>query len=120
MATAGMDGVVKVWKSSDGSLQANLEGPGEDITFISWHSKGDVILAGSSDASVWMWNAISGACMAVLSGSHTRPSSLSLALVLFVCVCEREGGGGQETLSILVECRHETANSTRQLASSKP
>ena len=27
-----------------------------------------MLLAGSSDASVWMWNAASGACMAVLSG----------------------------------------------------
>jgi len=68
VATAGMDGIVKVWSSSDGSPVSTLEGPGEDITFINWHSKGDVLLAGSSDASVWMWNATTGACMAVLSG----------------------------------------------------
>ena len=68
LATAGMDGVVKVWNSTDGAPVATLEGPTEDVTFICWHSKGDVLLAGSSDASVWMWNAASGACMAVLSG----------------------------------------------------
>ena len=34
VATAGMDGVVKVWNSTDGKPVATLEGPGEDITFI--------------------------------------------------------------------------------------
>jgi hypothetical protein len=29
VATAGMDGVVKVWNSTDGAPVATLEGPGE-------------------------------------------------------------------------------------------
>ncbi len=43
--------------------------PGEDITFMNWHSKGDVMVAGSSDASVWMWNAASGTCPGLLVAS---------------------------------------------------
>ena len=45
-----------------------LEGPSEDITWVRWHGKGDVLLAGSSDMSLWLWSVPSGACMAVLSG----------------------------------------------------
>ena len=68
LASAGMDGLVKIWNPIDGSLLRTLEGPSEDITWINWHSKGDVIIAGSSDMSIWMWNAATGACMTVLSG----------------------------------------------------
>jgi angio-associated migratory cell protein len=66
-ATGGMDGLVKVWDSADGSLKRTLEGP-SDIEWLTWHTKGNVLLAGSSDGTVWMWLATSGACMQVFAG----------------------------------------------------
>ncbi len=35
------------------------------MEWLTWHSKGNVLLAGSSDGTVWMWLATSGACMQV-------------------------------------------------------
>jgi ribosome assembly protein SQT1 len=70
LASAGMDGLVKVWTVADGAEAKTLDGPTEDITWVQWHPKGDIVLAGSSDMSVWMWNAGTGDSMMVFSG-HT-------------------------------------------------
>jgi ribosome assembly protein SQT1 len=32
---------------------------------VAWHPKGDVVLAGSEDFTLWMWLAQSGNCMQV-------------------------------------------------------
>ncbi|KAJ3338143.1 hypothetical protein HDU93_009943 [Gonapodya sp. JEL0774] len=77
VATGGMDGVVKVWSVQDGKLVQNLQGPSE-ITWIKWHPRGAVLLAGTSDATVWMWNAPTGSCMSVFSGGHTGPVSCGM------------------------------------------
>jgi len=63
-ATGGLDGLVKVWDAGTGLLKRTLEGP-SDVEWLTWHSKGNVLLAGSSDGTVWMWLATSGACMQV-------------------------------------------------------
>ena len=49
-----------------------LEGPGEEVLWLSWHPKGHVVLAGSGDFTAWMWLAQSGTCMQVFTG-HAGP-----------------------------------------------
>eukprot|EP00210_Caulerpa_lentillifera_P000319 g312.t1 len=73
LASGAMDGLVKIW-SKDGALMRTLEGPNEAITWICWHSRGDVILAGSADFSSWMWNTQTGTCMQVFSGHGSSVS----------------------------------------------
>ncbi|MBA0768031.1 hypothetical protein Gotri_016876 [Gossypium trilobum] len=67
IASGGFDGLVKVWDTS-GNLKSTLEGPGGGIEWIRWHPKGHLILAGSEDCTVWMWNADNGSCLNVFSG----------------------------------------------------
>jgi ribosome assembly protein SQT1 len=62
-----LDGLVRVWDSDSGALKRSLEGP-SDVEWLSWHSKGNVLLCGSSDGTVWMWLATTGACMQVFAG----------------------------------------------------
>jgi angio-associated migratory cell protein len=50
-----------------GELLRVLEGP-EDIEWACWHSKGNCVLAGSKDGTIWMWLVQNGQCMAVFSG----------------------------------------------------
>jgi len=64
--------VVKVWSTADGALVKTLEGPGGGCEWVKWHPKGDVVLAGSEDFTMWMWLAQSGTCMQVFSG-HQGP-----------------------------------------------
>ncbi|KAK1323674.1 hypothetical protein QJS10_CPA02g01496 [Acorus calamus] len=56
LASGSLDGLVQVWDTYSGNLKCKLEGPGEGIEWIKWHPKGHVVLAGSEDYSVWMWN----------------------------------------------------------------
>ena len=61
-----------------------LEGPEEDINWLSWHPKGNVILAGSTDMLTWMWMATTGKAMRFLlfeGGAGADP------LFFFVLLC---------------------------------
>ncbi|GAA6013333.1 hypothetical protein JCM10207_000858 [Rhodosporidiobolus poonsookiae] len=81
-ATGGMDGRVRVWKvrrpSADlpweecgWELAQSLEGPADEVNWIDWHPKGNVLLAGGADGTVWVWNLPKGDTMHVLAGHTT-------------------------------------------------
>lgn len=56
LATAGLDAIIKIWNTADGSLLHTLEGPSESIESIEWHSKGPVLLAAAGDGTAWMFD----------------------------------------------------------------
>ncbi|XP_027342987.1 angio-associated migratory cell protein-like [Abrus precatorius] len=60
LASGSLDGNVRVWDAF-GNLQGELEGPGAQggIEWIRWHPREHKILAGCSDSTVWMWDAVS-------------------------------------------------------------
>eukprot|EP01027_Heterolobosea_sp_BB2_P008699 GEZU01012909.1.p1 GENE.GEZU01012909.1~~GEZU01012909.1.p1 ORF type:complete len:391 (+),score=87.71 GEZU01012909.1:67-1239(+) len=70
IATASLDATIKIWDSATGELSTTVEGPGEGIEWIQWHQKGNILLAGSSDGTAWMWNIKSKAssCLQVFAG----------------------------------------------------
>ncbi|KXZ49922.1 hypothetical protein GPECTOR_19g373 [Gonium pectorale] len=74
LATAGMDGLCKVWDVSEGRLLRSLEGSGGALMWLTWHPRGEVVVAGTDDCMVYMWNAATGAVMQVFSG-HCGPVS---------------------------------------------
>ncbi len=65
-------GKVSIWQAADGTLVQALDGPDDEISWVTWHSRGDLVLAGSIDYSCWLWNATSGKCMHVFAG-HSGP-----------------------------------------------
>ncbi|KAJ3351339.1 hypothetical protein HDU83_008962 [Entophlyctis luteolus] len=67
LATGGMDGRVFVYLTSTGERILELEGPAE-VTWLNWHPRGNALLCGSSDATLWMWSIPSGQCMNVFTG----------------------------------------------------
>ncbi|ORY30692.1 WD40 repeat-like protein [Rhizoclosmatium globosum] len=44
-----------------------LDGPSE-VTWLNWHPRGNALLCGSSDGTLWMWAVPSGQCMNVFTG----------------------------------------------------
>lgn len=72
-ATASYDGLVKVWDCA-GELVQSLEGPSQEVEWIAWHPKGHALLAGSTDATAWMWWAPTGKVMQVFAGHGSAVS----------------------------------------------
>jgi len=59
-----MAGNIKIWSCEEEfKIKFTLEGPMEEITFLEWHTKGNAIVCGSKDMSVWMFSAEDGEMM---------------------------------------------------------
>ncbi|EJD45996.1 WD40 repeat-like protein [Auricularia subglabra TFB-10046 SS5] len=78
IATGGMDGKVRLWRrvAKDPSYKTwefltELQGP-DEVMWLRWHPRGAVLLAGSNDGMVWLWQLPSGQTMQVFAG-HTEP-----------------------------------------------
>lgn len=66
-ATGAYSGKVLVWDTKTRALLHTLEGP-EDVEWLDWHPKGNLLLAGSKDGTIWMWLAATGECVKVFTG----------------------------------------------------
>lgn len=72
VATAGLDGKVLVSAVPSGALVQALEGPGQGVSWLQWHPRGNALLAGSEDCTAWLWLAPQNKTVAVFLG-HTGP-----------------------------------------------
>jgi WD40 repeat protein len=86
-------GTVKVWSTADGQLKHTLEGPGGSVDWLAWHPKGDVVLAGSEDFTMWMWSAGSGSCMQAGAALATCRGAAAVQLPAACCLPPARAAG---------------------------
>ncbi|QRV90443.1 WD repeat-containing protein [Ceratobasidium sp. AG-Ba] len=82
VATGGMDGHVRLWRhvAKSGNWKTwefltDVQGP--DEVWLRWHPSRNVLAAGSTDSTVWIWNFPSGTPLLVLS-AHESPLTAGL------------------------------------------
>lgn len=86
IASGGMDGKIHIFEittkeveTRDGNIitkdvdlfvsqTVELEGPSE-VTWLDWHPRGNILIVGSEDGTIWMYSLPTGKCMNVFSGN---------------------------------------------------
>jgi WD40 repeat protein len=62
---AGKGAAIRVWNAADWRLERTLEGHAKWVTVVAWAPGGELLASGSSDCTVRVWEAATGACIAV-------------------------------------------------------
>ena len=79
-ATASDDGTVKLWDLTGGGAElATLEGHEDRVTCCTISADGGVLLSGSADATLRLWNMETHACLETFKGHDAGVTSVAFA-----------------------------------------
>ena len=83
MVTGGMNNHLRIWNiEKDLELKYTLdEGPTDDLNFIEWHPKGNVLITGGKDYLIWMFNGANGKFLNCLTGHEGEVTSAQFTVI---------------------------------------
>ncbi len=67
-ASAGVDGIVRIWRTSDGECVQRLEGHTQLVWSVAFHPDGQRLVSGGEDRTLRIWQVSDGKCLQLLSG----------------------------------------------------
>lgn len=67
-ASAGVGGLLKIWRTSDGDCLHHLEGHTERLWSVAFHPDGHRIASGGEDRTIRFWQVSDGKCLQALNG----------------------------------------------------
>lgn len=68
LAVGAMDGDVFIYDVTKAFAKIHSLNIESDLECMSWHSRGPILICGSAEGNVWMWDCVDGVCMQVLTG----------------------------------------------------
>lgn len=68
LASAAVDGTIKLWSLPDGKLRRKIFGPGLAVQTLALNDDGTMLASGSADSSIRLWSLPSGQASGDLSG----------------------------------------------------
>ncbi len=68
IASAGVGGLLRIWRASDGCCLHNLEGHSDRLWAVAFHPHGYQIASGGEDRTIRVWQASDGKCLQALNG----------------------------------------------------
>ena len=65
-----MNNHLRIWSvEKDFELKHTLnDGPSDDLNFLEWHPRGNVLITGGKDLLIWMYNGGNGQFISCLQG----------------------------------------------------
>lgn len=79
VATGGRDKMVRLWKVSDASEVAVLEGHAGPVTDVAFGPRGDILASGSDDNSIRLWDVAAATEIRVMHGFPGSPTSIDFS-----------------------------------------
>ena len=79
VATGGHDKMVRLWKVSDASQVAILEGHAGPVTDVAFGPKGEMLASGSDDNSIRLWDVDGATEIRVIRGFPGSPTSIDFS-----------------------------------------
>ncbi len=67
-ASGGADGVVRLWRTSDGKCLHRLEGHTQLVWSVAFHPDGERLVSGGEDRTIRYWQVSNGNCLQLLTG----------------------------------------------------
>ncbi|GMH44718.1 hypothetical protein BSKO_12670 [Bryopsis sp. KO-2023] len=85
VALGGWDGRLETWKKESWSRFGNLKGHTDYIDCLSSAKEGALLVSGSGDSTIRVWDVLESACVNVLSGNSHGASCLEVFDGFIVC-----------------------------------
>jgi WD40 repeat protein len=67
-ASAGVGGLLRVWRTSDGACRHNLAGHSKRLWSLAFHPDGRYLASGGEDQTIRLWQVDDGKCLQALNG----------------------------------------------------
>ncbi|GMH35001.1 hypothetical protein BSKO_02862 [Bryopsis sp. KO-2023] len=84
VVVGGGNGNLQIWEKGVWEWHSSLEGHSEDV-FCLFHQSGNLLISGSRDETIRIWNLVDNACLRVIGGQVGGASSIDVSDGLIFC-----------------------------------
>lgn len=77
IASAGEDGIVRLWERLEGKLLATLQGHTKEVECLAYQDTGRILASGSADRTIRVWRPVPAwQCVQSLKGHYSKVGAI--------------------------------------------